>query len=473
MDPDLAEIVICFMVSGDARYVEMTLRAVRSFQESCPGVAVGLLVQKGFDYSFFLAQLPNPSNVHIKFYSQRFEWNPTQYKLDIIQFTDKFKTIFWMDSDVIVHRDLSNFLLAFHQSNKNYAFTLDHVNHSEDFRRRWPGNRDNMFIPQACFMGFKAETMRPFFQEWENVWKEWITPFPFSKYPDPNPSFPNSYFCIEQYALGMVLERLVENMDFQIFIIPREQLFVRNVTEAIEAVSANPQELVSGLSSLSIAGPFSAPSTATSYGWTSSYRISSYYLARSSYAPTSYAQTSYRPTSYGLTSYRPTSYGLTSYGPTSYGQTSYGQTSYSRSSYSTTSYGVTSYGVSSYGVTSYGVSSYGTSSYRPSSSGASSYTTTSYTGSSYGGATSSYRGVSSLSTTAPPIRGVLVGGGNVSSTQQLQQIGQVEGVVGSPSTGPADDRLMVDHLASGVVHYYSVNFENFFVPPEQQQQQQK
>lgn len=56
----------------------MTLQAVRTFQETTPGIPVGLLVQKGFDYSFFLAQIPNPDIVHVKFYNTHMDWNPTQ-----------------------------------------------------------------------------------------------------------------------------------------------------------------------------------------------------------------------------------------------------------------------------------------------------------------------------------------------------------------------------------------------------------
>lgn len=421
-DPDISDIVVCFMVSGDTRYVSMTLRAVKSFQENTPSIPVGLLVDKSFDHAFFVAQLPNPSLVTVKHYTHHFDWNPTQYKLDIIQFADKFKTIIWLDSDILVHRDITNFLLSFHRSNKNYAFTLDHVNHSEDFRRRWVGNRDSMFVPQACFMGFKAEAMKPFFEEWEKKWKEWIHPFPFANYPDPNPSFPHSQFCIEQYALGQVIEVFVENVDIQIFFIPREQMFVRNVNEALEAVGLGGElggGLVGGLTD-QLSQTFSTLALQRPIGVQSSYS--------SSYSTSSYASTSYRPTSYS--SYGPTSY--SSYGPTSYRSTSY--SSYRTSSYAS-SYGVSSYRVSSYGPSSYGVSSYGGSSYGGSSYG-SSYASTSYN--------------------------------NQVQTQQHHH--SFTEIATSP---PLDDRLMVDNFASGVVHYYSINYEQFFSPTQEEKTETK
>lgn len=44
------------------------------------------------------------------------------------------------------------------------------------------------------------------------MWFEWITPTPFTKFPDPYPSFHASAFCIEQYALGMALEKLLADV---------------------------------------------------------------------------------------------------------------------------------------------------------------------------------------------------------------------------------------------------------------------
>lgn len=52
--------------------------------------------------------------------------------------------------------------------------------------------------------------MQQLFAVWENKWREWIVPHPFAKYPDPMPDFEGSAFCIEQYALGMALEELMQ-----------------------------------------------------------------------------------------------------------------------------------------------------------------------------------------------------------------------------------------------------------------------
>jgi len=423
---------------------------VKTFQESTPGVPVGLLVEKGFDYSFFLAQIPNPSIVHVKFYNHHFNWNPTQYKLDLVQFSQNFRTVFWLDSDVVVYRDLSQFLLTFHRSNKLYAFTPDHVNHSSEFRRLWSGNKENMFIPQACFMGFKSDTMKQFFQEWEHIWKEWITPHPFAKYPDPYPSFPNSSFCIEQYALGMTIERLIDNIDLKIFYIPRDQMFVQNIGQALSEVSVN-------LNNLTLISSHNG--TVTANGTNSSYGTSSY---RSSYS------TSYRPTSYYRSSYYPSSYSTTSYTGSSYGG-SYSRSSYYPSSYSTTSYTGSSYS-GSYTGSSYTGSSYTGSSYTGSSYTGSSYTGSSYTGSSYTG--SSYTGSSytSSSYTASSYVPSLNQKSFSTSTSTSYAVPELQEFPPSQSNLPnVNDGVMVDNFADGVVHYYSVHYERLFSPEQQHQ----
>jgi len=445
MDQDILEIIVCFIVSGDPRYVEMTLQAVRTFQETTPGIPVGLLVQKGFDYSFFLAQIPNPDIVHVKFYNTHMDWNPTQYKLDLVQFSETFKTVFWLDSDVIVYRDLTDFLLTFHRSNKLYAFTPDHVNHSSEFRQLWPGNKENMFIPQACFMGFKSEIMKVFFQEWENTWKEWITPHPFAKYPDPYPSFANSTFCIEQYALGMTIEKLINEIEISIFFIPRGQLFVQNIEQALSEVDLSGVSLAN----LTISTTTNGTVNGTANGTANS--ASSYYSTYRS----SYNQTSYRPSSYSGSSYYPSSYRQTSYGG-SYLKSSYYPSSYSTTSYSRSSYAPSSYAPSSYTGSSYTGSSYSGSSYTGSSYTGSSYSGSSYTGSSYSG--SSYTG-SSYNTSYNQVPVLPKQSTTSYSTPEY------------PSIVPQDESVMVDHFADGVVHYYSVHYERLFSPQGETQSQ--
>jgi len=227
-----SNIIVCFILDGTPQYTSMTLAAVQSFQKTTPKIPVGLLVQNCNIYvPAFLKQLPFPDLVEIRFYSTHFtNWNPTQYKLDLVQFTDKYQTIFWLDSDVVVQKDMTKFLHSFHKSSNSFAFTKDHVMINQDFKKKWPGSSNRMFIPQACFMGFKSSVMTPFFTLWEKKWAEWITPTPFAKYRDPYPSYPNSAFCIEQYALGMAVESLIQNPDSAIFVIPREGIVINSTT---------------------------------------------------------------------------------------------------------------------------------------------------------------------------------------------------------------------------------------------------
>jgi len=51
--------------------------------------------------------------------------------------------------------------------------------------------------------------IHPFFALWRDVWSQWITPLPFSQFPDPNPGFIGSMFCIEQYALAVALSQFL------------------------------------------------------------------------------------------------------------------------------------------------------------------------------------------------------------------------------------------------------------------------
>jgi len=62
-------------------------------------------------------------------------WNPTQYKLDLVKFADKYETIVWLDSDVIVYEDMTSLLHEFQSSPKQYAFTKDHVMLTKNFTK--------------------------------------------------------------------------------------------------------------------------------------------------------------------------------------------------------------------------------------------------------------------------------------------------------------------------------------------------
>eukprot|EP00698_Gefionella_okellyi_P017438 TRINITY_DN5098_c0_g1_i1.p1 TRINITY_DN5098_c0_g1~~TRINITY_DN5098_c0_g1_i1.p1 ORF type:complete len:589 (+),score=134.84 TRINITY_DN5098_c0_g1_i1:72-1838(+) len=225
---DLRSIIVCFMLDGSDKYTPMTLRAIHSLQSSTPDIAVGV-VALDVDQAWRLVQaMPRPQEIHIVGAKSHFDkWNPTQHKLDIIQFSSTYSTIFWFDSDVYVYRDIRPLLLAFHHSDKPFAFMPDLVMlQSSGFLSRWVGDRHRCFTPQASLMGFKSKHIGPLFERWELRWREWITPFPFAKYRDPMPDYSGSSFCIEQYALAMALEDVLSDIVNEIFLIGRRQVFL-------------------------------------------------------------------------------------------------------------------------------------------------------------------------------------------------------------------------------------------------------
>ncbi len=91
--------------------------------------------------------------------------NPTQYKLDLLRFADRYSTVFWMDSDVIIYRDMTPFLNAFLQSQALFYLVPDHVLLDPQFMERWQQQHPDApkpFIPQACFMGFRSSALPDF-----------------------------------------------------------------------------------------------------------------------------------------------------------------------------------------------------------------------------------------------------------------------------------------------------------------------
>jgi hypothetical protein len=62
---------------------------------------------------------------------------------------------------------MTSFLLDFHLSPKQFALIKDRVNYYDEFKGNWPGNKEDLFIAQACFMGFKADSMKELFVQWE------------------------------------------------------------------------------------------------------------------------------------------------------------------------------------------------------------------------------------------------------------------------------------------------------------------
>jgi len=207
---DFEKVIVCFLFDGSSKYTRMTLNAVNSFITNTPNVPVGLLFPKGLaDKQSILNEVKDVSRVHTRDIETHFQnWNPTQHKLDIQKFSDEFDTIFWLDSDAVVYKDLSDLLQEFHASPCKVAFLKDHVCYNPNFLGVWNDWRKvkEPFVPQACLMGFKKEIIPSFFAAWKDTWRTWIEPAPFANYPNPLPNFAGSAFCTEQYALGMVLE---------------------------------------------------------------------------------------------------------------------------------------------------------------------------------------------------------------------------------------------------------------------------
>lgn len=207
---DFNKVIVCFLFDGSPKYTRMTLNAVNSFITNTPHVPVGLLFPKGLaEKESIISEVRDKTRVHTREIENHFQnWNPTQHKLDIQKFADEFDTIFWLDSDAVVYKDLSDMLSEFHTSPCKVAFLKDHVCYNPHFLTVWNDWRKTSepFVPQACFMGFKKEIISSFFAQWQETWRQWIEPAPFANYPNPLPSFAGSAFCTEQYALGMVLE---------------------------------------------------------------------------------------------------------------------------------------------------------------------------------------------------------------------------------------------------------------------------
>lgn len=207
----LSSIIVVFFADGTERYNDMTAYALRTFIDATPRILVGLLTHDEQTASKIIDTLA-PSQRHrvlpkLTSSTPHFKnWNPTQYKLDIVQYAEAFETIFWFDSDTITFGDMTSFLTAFAVSDAQFYLTPDHVNSDREFVTNWTKNVGPVCaIPQACLMGFKDSVISNFFVFWEAIWKHWITPAPFENFADPNPNFSGSEFCIEQYALGQTL----------------------------------------------------------------------------------------------------------------------------------------------------------------------------------------------------------------------------------------------------------------------------
>jgi len=162
-DLSLKNFIICFLIDGSERYMEMTIRAINSLMTSTPVIFVGILVPPRYDTSNLYSRVLDPTRVVFKEFRQHFnKWNPTQHKLDIGQFSTEFQIIFWLDSDTYVYKDLTPLLMDFRASNAKFAFLADHVCTNPEFLHNWK-HKNNPFIPQACIMGFRREYIHSFF----------------------------------------------------------------------------------------------------------------------------------------------------------------------------------------------------------------------------------------------------------------------------------------------------------------------
>jgi len=259
----LEQIIVCFFADGSEKYTQMTVMAISSFLDNTPYIKVGLLTHDAAVRDRVLAKL-NPAHQHRVAWRQTsntphlVNWNPTQYKLDIAKFADDgFECIFWMDSDTVTFGDMTQFLLRFSESNKQFFLVKDHVMFNSDFVANWTRERPLGIIPQACFMGFKYSIIKPFFSLWRQMWEQWISPSPFTNYPDPNPNFVGSMFCIEQYALAMALSRFLGDYnlgDDAVMLFERElMLLEHNGRMSLDVVSNN-LTVSGGLSGLNTSG---------------------------------------------------------------------------------------------------------------------------------------------------------------------------------------------------------------------------
>ncbi|CAF1294794.1 unnamed protein product [Didymodactylos carnosus] len=207
--------IICYLADGSEQYTTMTINATNSLLKVTPHIMIGILVM---DDDTKIVMMNNiDRKYHYRVICKRTsksplikDWNPTQYKLDIIKFShDGFQEVYWMDSDTIVYKDMTSSLYAFRLSTQLFYFILDHVMYDNCFMSKWHEQHRDTFIPQACFMGFKSSSMTLFFSLWKQAWDTWTQPQAFSSYKDPNPTFPGSAFCIEQYALGNAVHNFI------------------------------------------------------------------------------------------------------------------------------------------------------------------------------------------------------------------------------------------------------------------------
>jgi len=219
----LHDTIVCYFADGSDEFTTMTSIAIRSFLIHTPELAVGLLTPNVETRDRVLSALPaahlgrvickqTTLTGHLKV-----SWNATQFKLDILKFTqDRFSTIVWMDSDTLVHNDITDFLVQFiKQKEKTIFMVRDHSMSHPEFAERWQSiasehapYKQVCAVPQACVMAFKRSVIGELFDAWRAAWNEYLLPSPFASIADPSDGARHSAFCIEQYALALAVTRL-------------------------------------------------------------------------------------------------------------------------------------------------------------------------------------------------------------------------------------------------------------------------
>ncbi|CAF1492807.1 unnamed protein product [Didymodactylos carnosus] len=135
--------IICYLTDGSEQYTTMAISAINSLLKVTPRIMIGLLVME--DDMKMLMMNNIDQKYHYRIICKQTsksplikDWNPTQYKLDIIKFShDGFQEVYWMDSDTIVYKDMTSSLYAFRLFTQVFYFILDHVMYHNCFMRKW------------------------------------------------------------------------------------------------------------------------------------------------------------------------------------------------------------------------------------------------------------------------------------------------------------------------------------------------
>lgn len=149
-------------------------------------------------------------------------WNKGQYKLDLALFADEFFPVVWMDSTARVLADPTPVITRFFDSAKLFGF-LPHYLANEP---QMQAQDDKLFVPRGYFLLFNSHVLKGFCVLWEEMWREYITPFPFATVPNPAPGLLDSLYLIDQYAMSKAVSRSIASFESDVYVIPRADLQV-------------------------------------------------------------------------------------------------------------------------------------------------------------------------------------------------------------------------------------------------------